>query len=349
MIFSELRQDLVSGDWILIAPGRLRYQNNSFRFKRESKREKTPLKKCPPDFEHPLEQSGNRIFLSYVSHAATGMVRKTTDRENKDWRLVVLENKNPVVANKKKISKINRHGLFSIMEGIGHADLVITRDHDKNFPKLAKREAVHVLEAMRDRYLMLSNEKNLAYISIFHNWGPTAGASVYHPHYQMFAIPVLPPDIQHSLNGSARYYKAHKTCVHCAMIQWEKKQKKRIVFENDEAIAFAPFVSRNPFEMRVFPKHHQPYFENAFDEELAGVSEVLQNVLGLIEKKLDDPDYNFFIHTAPVREKNRYSHYHWHVEIYPKLSRFGGFEFSTGIEVNIFDPDMVAKILKNKK
>ncbi|KKU91210.1 MAG: Galactose-1-phosphate uridylyltransferase [Candidatus Jorgensenbacteria bacterium GW2011_GWA1_48_11] len=346
MIFSELRQDLVSGDWILIAPGRLRYQNHDHRLKREGKRERAPLKQCP--FEKPLESVSNKVILNFVNHTATGLVRKTT-KPDKNWRLLVLENKHPVVLNKNKISRLKHHGPFSTMEGIGHADLIITRDHDRNFPKLSKRDALHVLEAMRDRYLTLLNEKNLAYISIFHNWGPTAGASVYHPHYQMFAIPVLPPDIQHSLNGSARYYKAHKTCVHCDMIRWEKRRKKRIIFENDEAVALAPFVSRNPFEVRVFPKRHRPYFENTFNEELAGVSEVLQKVLGLLEKKLGDPDYNFFIHTAPVRDKNRYSHYHWHIEIYPKLSKRAGFEFGTGIEVNIFDPDKVAKILKSQK
>lgn len=343
MSYSELRQDLVSGDWILIAPGRLHYTAHSFRLSQQNKRVRQPIGACP--FEKPFENVSNKVILSYVDYAATGVVRKTTDK-NKNWRLLVLENKHPAVISSRQVAKTKHYGLFSTVEGIGHSDLVITRDHDKNFPALSPRDAFHVLEAMRDRYLMFLDDKNLAYVSMFHNWGPAAGASVYHPHYQILAIPVVPPDVHHSLSGSTRFYKTHHTCVHCAMIQWERKEKKRIIFENENAIAIAPFVSRNPCEVRVFPKRHRPYFENTFDEELRDVSEALQKILVSIQKKLKDPDYNFFIHTAPIADKKNYSHYHWHVEVYPKLSKLGGFEFSTGIEINIFDPDLVAKILK---
>lgn len=344
MKYSELRQDLVSGDWILIAPGRLRYLTHATLFKAQEKRLRTPLNKCP--FEKPFQNVSNKVILSYIDHAPTGLLRKTTDK-NKNWRILVLENKNPAVLNKKENIGLKHHGLFSVVEGVGHSDLVITRDHDKNFPELPPREALHVLEAMRDRYLMLLNEKNIAYVSMFQNWGPKAGASVYHPHYQILAIPVVPPDIDHSLNGSTHYFKIHKACVHCALIRWERRQNKRIIFENENAIAIAPFVSRNPCEVRIFPKNHRPYFENTFDEELRDVSAALQKVLFLIKKKLNDPDYNFFIHTAPIRDKDKYSHYHWHVEIYPKLSKLGGFEFSTGIIINVFDPNLVAKILRS--
>ena len=126
------------------------------------------------------------------------------------------------------------------------------------------------------------------------------------------------------------------------------KKKKRIIYENKGAIVFAPFVSREPFELRIFPKKHSPYFENTLDIDLSYIADALQFALKRIEKKLDDADYNFFIHTAPLKNKKRYSHYHWHIEVLPKLNISAGFELSTGIEINVVDPDFAANILKHK-
>ncbi|HXF44124.1 MAG TPA: HIT domain-containing protein, partial [Candidatus Paceibacterota bacterium] len=125
--------------------------------------------------------------------------------------------------------------------------------------------------------------------------------------------------------------------------------KKRIVFENRDAIAIAPFVSREPFELRIFPKKHLPYFENVLDVELENVVDALQSSLRLIEKKLRKPDYNFFVHTAPVKDKGKYRHYHWHIEVIPKTNISAGFELGTGIEINVVDPDNAARFLRAKK
>ena len=130
------------------------------------------------------------------------------------------------------------------------------------------------------------------------------------------------------------------------MLEYELKEKKRIVFENKGAIAVAPFVSRSPFEVRVFPKKHLPYFENTLDEDMEYAVEALQQVLKRFEKKLRDPDYNFFIHTAPLQNKKKYEHYHWHIEAFPRVSIKAAFEAGTGVDINDVDPDFAAKFLR---
>ena len=328
---SELRQDIVSGDWIVLATGRAR-RPEDFVKKRIGKRQKAPVAGCP--FENPQATGHGQPFLVYKNH--------------KDWEIQIIPNKYPALTHRDVCPLPLSRGPFSVLDGVGHHDILITRDHGKNFSALKPRIAVLVFQALRDRYLMLFNDPCLAYVSIFHNWGPTAGASIFHPHFQSIAVPVVPPDIRHSLNGSKRYFDEHKKCVHCVIIDWEKNQKKRVIFENKGAIAFTPFVSREPFEIRVFPKKHLPYFENTRDEDIADVVGVLQNVLKKVEKNLNDPDYNFFIHTAPMREKEQSGHYHWHIEIRPKIATPAGFELGTGMEINVVDPDIAVKILKSK-
>lgn len=152
--------------------------------------------------------------------------------------------------------------------------------------------------------------------------------------------------MSHSLNGSLNYFKKNSKCVHCVILENELKIGKRIVYKNKDAVVFAPFVSREPFELRVFPRKHFSFFEDTPKEVLKSIVDALQTALRKIEKKLFDPDYNFFIHTAPVLNKNKFKHYHWHIEIQPKISISAGFELGTGIEITVVDPDEAAKILK---
>jgi UDPglucose--hexose-1-phosphate uridylyltransferase len=232
--------------------------------------------------------------------------------------------------------------------GVGHHDLLITRDHHKSFPDLAPAAAAEVLAVFQERYMMIKDDYCLKYATAFCNWGPLAGASIYHPHYQLLAAPVIPPEVGHSLAHSARHHKKNRHCIHCVMIAAERQGKARIVAEDARAVAIAPYASKHAYEVRVFPKAHQPFFEQADPAMIRSVAGILQKVLRRMKTRLGDPDYNFFIHSAPLKNQKQYRHYHWHVEVMPRNPKFGpaGFELSTGMYVNQAAPEDVAKLLR---
>ncbi|MDI6717730.1 MAG: HIT domain-containing protein [Patescibacteria group bacterium] len=325
---SEFRQDIISGDWVVIAPKRLKRPEP---FLRKEKRKIIPKKDCPFDN---LKNSGNDKTILTVPNS-------------QDWKVKIIPNKFPILAHKNLCARESRKGPYKINEGIGYHDVLITRNHFKNFPNLAKEDALLVFKTLQERYKKLIEDKCVKYVSIFHNWGPKAGASIFHPHFQILSLPIIPPDIKRSLEGSREYFQERNKCAHCVMIEYEKSDKKRVVYENKEVISFTPFVAREPFELRVFPKKHLPYFEDTSEEIIKYIIEALQVSLIKIEKKLGDPDYNLFIHTAPSFGKDAYDHYHWHIEVLPKFSISAGFELGTGIEVTIIDPEAAAKILKH--
>jgi len=325
----ELRQDLVSGDWVLISTDR---GKRPHQFLDKSKLERTPKAGCP--FENPKRAGGGKVILSLPS--------------KKNWALQVVPNKYPVLAGDVgEPARERKVGPFLTISGVGRHELIITKDHDKNFSKLTTENAFLLFSAFRSRYNHIAESKGIAYISSYHNWGPRTGASIYHPHYQILGIPIVPQEVGRSLDGAMKYYRKNKRCVHCAQISWESKQKKRIIFQDKNAIAFAPFVSKEPFEMRVFIKKHSPFFEKSSDEELKSVTKVLQTSLKRLERVIKNANYNFFIHTSPVKNKNKYKHYHWHIEVVPRLNISAGFELDTNIQVNSVDPDDAAKLLRN--
>lgn len=130
------------------------------------------------------------------------------------------------------------------------------------------------------------------------------------------------------------------------MLADEIKDKKRIVFENKMAIVFAPFASHSNFELRIFPKKHEAHFEKMDKKELTYFAEALRQSLRKIYKGLKDPSFNFFIHTAPTIPHQDYQHYHWHIEILPKVSIWGGFELGTGIDIVSMSPEATAAYFK---
>lgn len=326
---SELRQDLVSGDWIILSTERARRPHELLK-KKTAKRKPTPISKCP--FED-LQKSGNWPPVELQPGG-------------KDWRIAIIQNKYPALKHGKICAMSAKTGPYEQLSGIGRHELAITRSHNKNLAHLSEEEGLELFELLQRRYMKLKKDDCLRYTSTFFNWGESAGASLYHPHMQMITLPIVPPDISHSLNGSALYFKKHRRCVHCEMISFEEKNKKRIVLKNSGAIAFTPFVSRQPFEIRVFPRKHQPHFEKTPLADLKDIVSILQEALRKVEKNLNDPDLNFFIHTAPYKDPAHYKHYHWHIEILPKISTMAGFELGTGVDINIVDPDAAAAMLR---
>ncbi|MDZ4231227.1 MAG: HIT domain-containing protein, partial [Patescibacteria group bacterium] len=207
--------------------------------------------------------------------------------------------------------------------------------------------------AFRERYREIAKDKNTAYVSIFHNWGPHSGASIYHPHYQILSTPVLPPMAERSLNNARRYRNQRKECVHCLQVRLALEDKQRLIYEDELSVAFAPYAPKEPFEFRVSPKNHTSYFEDASEYEINSMVKSLQTAIKKLDKRVQHANYNFYLHTSPTKNKDRYGFYHWHIEVVPRELRHrfgmtGGFELATGIEVNPVLPEESVKILNSK-
>lgn len=332
---SELRFDLVSKDWVVIATGRARRPETFAQEKKEEKSAKDVQKekeKCP---------------FCRLENQAPPILEKNNG--NGKWGVLVIPNKFPAFSQGDYFNE-RKDGPYRIMDGVGFCEVVVTKDHSRHMAEFSVKEIRDVLDVYHERYLDLMNEKNVNYISIFHNHGREAGASVAHPHSQIIAHSLIDPDLKRSLSGSSIFWKKNngKKCVHCVMLDWDKKSGKRIIFENKKFRVVIPFTSRMAFETRIYPIKHHAYFERIEDDEKDYLAEAFKVALSKLNKGLNNPAYNFFLHTAPC-DGNNYDHYHWHWEILPKTSVWAGFELGTGIEISTIEPEKAAEYLKNQK
>lgn len=328
---SELRQDIVSGDWVVIATGRAKRPHEFLKQKRPPFGQ--PPKSCP--FEK-------------LSEDALSVYSLDGEKRKDNWWAEVIPNKYPAFG-RGVCSLFHRVGPYQWTEGVGFHEVVVTRDHERSIAEMSTEEVELVLRAYQDRYLAIRKDECVEYVSILHNHGRLSGATISHPHSQIVAVPVIPPDVGRSIKGSASYFHEHKTCIHCLTLQYELKAKKRVIYENEGFAAVAPFASKTAFEVRIFPKKHRPHFEEIEAGERMYLAEVLRMSLAKLFKGLKNPDYNFFLHTAPTGDSQEFHHYHWHFEILPKTAIWGGFEFGTGIEISAISPETAAKFLRDTK
>ena len=335
---SEFRQDIVSNDWILLARSREDYFKKVFSQRKKKAKKlfsakslENKLKKCP--FETP-EKTGHQIISQYP-------------KNGKNWFIKVIPNKYSAISAHFNTCPFPKNlGPYFNMEVIGFQEIVITKDHFQSIALLNQKEISLLINAYKQRYLSLAREKCLKYIFIFHNSGQEAGASVEHPHSQIMALPTIPSDVSRSLEGCKNYFEKHKKCAHCVSLEFEREKKERIIFQNSDFIALAPYASRVNFEIRIFPLKHNANFESISPAEIEKLSEMFKNVFQKIYKRLENPAYNFFIHTAPLFDNSKnYKCYHWHIEIFPRVFTWAGFELGTGMEVVYISPEKSAKIL----
>jgi UDPglucose--hexose-1-phosphate uridylyltransferase len=328
----ELRKDPIIGRWVIIATERALRPSN---FKTDKEDRLTDLSKCP--FESGNEASTPPEILSY---------RKAGSRPNEPgWWVRVVPNKFPALKVEGTMDK-RGEGMYDMMNGIGAHEIVIeTPNHDEEIALMPEMQIREVLWAWRDRIVDLARDKRFKYVMVFKNKGVRAGASLQHPHSQIIALPIVPLRVQEELDGARQYYEYKDRCVFCDIIRQELSDRKRVVEDSERFISIVPFAQRFPFETWILPKQHESDYARTTRNDVLELAGLLKRTLQRLRGALDDPPFNLVLHMAPLNTDGL-PHYHWHIEIMPRVTRTAGFEWGTGFYINPTIPEETAQFLR---
>ncbi len=326
----ELRKDPVVGRWVIISIER---------------------GKRPSDFASPSHKrrvSGFCPFCpgnEYTTPPEIMAIRPEGTDDKSKWSLRVVPNKFPALQIEGELEKIGE-GIFDKMSGVGAHEVIIeSPDHMSSLSNLPRKNMENVLWAYHQRLTELKKDPRLKYVLIFKNEGEAAGASLEHTHSQLIALPIVPKLVREELTSSRNYYDMKERCIFCDIINQELEEGKRVVCENENYVAIAPYAPRAPFETWILPKKHESHYKPLDNGGFSSLAEVLQRVLKQIDKLLDVPPYNYMIHTSPFNdEENEY--YHWHIELMPKLTKIAGFEWGSGFYINPTPPEEAARYMR---
>jgi UDPglucose--hexose-1-phosphate uridylyltransferase len=283
---SELRKDPVVGRWVIIATERGKRPSD---FKAQSVLPESGL--CP--FCEGQEAKTPPEVFSF---------RKPHSHPNgPGWDIRVIPNKFPVLRVEGEMEKMGI-GMYDKMSGIGAHEVIIeTPNHNQQMEDLPVETIAKIFETYKLRLEDLMKDSRFRYLLVFKNVGQSAGATLEHSHSQLIATPVTPKRVKEELVGAQEYHQYKDRCVFCDMIREEIGQKSRMVYENDGFVSFCPFASRFPFEIWVLPKRHHPDFHNTQPHEMALLADCMKVTLEKLAKALNHPQYNYILHTGPIR------------------------------------------------
>jgi UDPglucose--hexose-1-phosphate uridylyltransferase len=151
--------------------------------------------------------------------------------------------------------------------------------------------------------------------------------------------------VREEIDGARRHFEAKERCVFCDIIRQEVAVGRRVIHENADIVALAPYAARFPFETWILPRSHGARYEDASRQQFESLARMLKTLLARINRALESPSYNMIIHSAPFSEETR-EFYHWHIELIPKLTRTAGFEWGTGFYINPTAPEEAAQVLR---
>lgn len=326
----QLRQNIITGEWVVFAPERAKRPSDYISVTTEKKQKSEDCTFCE---DTKKSDYANRI--------------KTFDRP----QTFVLPNKFPAFvedpdACTTKLYKVEED-FYKLKMSLGGHDIVVVRDHNQSLPTFTNVIWRDIFETFQDRYKYFESLCNVEYVMPIYNHGPEAGASIDHPHAQIFTSSIVPNIVNRELTHSATYYSDKKSCPFCDMVQHEIEQNTRLLYQNDDFIAFNFFAARFPFEIWILPKQHQSHFNNVSGKKMDNLIEICRQVFGRLNVVLNDPSVNFFLHSSPCGNSGKnLDYYHWHLEVAPRLSNYGGFEMGSGVVINVITPEQAADYLR---
>ncbi len=264
------------------------------------------------------------------------------------WSVRVVPNRHPLLCIEAGM-EVEAQGLFESRDGLGaHEVIVETPLHDQPLHTLDADRLWRVLWAWRTRMQDLKRDTRFAAIAVFKNHGRAAGARLDHAHSQLAAYPMVPPALADKVDGGLRHLNSTGRCIFCDLIEAEVGDGRRIVCDQDAVIAYAPFASRVPFETWLMPRDHAPRFEETSDKSLESIAIAIRMVLSGIDWALERPAYNLVLHSAPMSGVADAA-FHWHLEILPRVTRYSGLEWSSGMHRNPVAPEEAARVLRERK
>ncbi len=336
----ELRKDPVIGRWVIIATERARR---------------------PDDFRHASEDSTSEppcpfcIGREHETPPEVYAVRDDTVPNGPGWKVRIVSSIAPALRVEGNLDR-RGVGLYDVMSGIGAHEVVVeTPQHVASVAQLDESQIALVLQGYVARIADLARDPRLKYVLIFKNHGYAAGGGrVQHARSQLIATPVTPKRVKEELLGARRYFEYKERCIFCDIMKQELAEGDRIVLDHPDFVVLTPFASRFPFELWLLPKEHSPDFGTISRDKVASLASVLKQTMGRLGVALNDPPYNYILHTAPFRVSRKGGYwktldddYHWHIEIMPRLIRVAGFEWGSGFYINPTPPEEAARYLRS--
>ncbi|HMK31100.1 MAG TPA: hypothetical protein VK473_15565 [Terriglobales bacterium] len=221
-------------------------------------------------------------------------------------------------------------GLYDSMQAVGaHEVLVENPNHKKQLWQASDAEVEQVLLLISSRILDLKRDRRFKYVSVYKNFGVSAGQDFEHPTSELTATTFVPRRILYELRAGKEYFAQKERCVFCDILAQEERAGKRIVETRGDYVACVPYAPRVPYEVWIISRQHEASFERlgvSKSSTLRDLAALLKRTLSRVRAVSDA--FHLVLHTSPntLHRSDVLGYwttidddYHWHIEILPVL------------------------------
>jgi UDPglucose--hexose-1-phosphate uridylyltransferase len=164
--------------------------------------------------------------------------------------------------------------------------VLYTSDHDAELWSLGRDGARRVVDLWAERTAALGARDDVAYVLVFENRGPEVGATIRHPHGQIYAYPEVPPvPLAELVDG---------------VLDPAWVAEELIVHESGDWLTWVPDAAVWPYELRLAPRSEVGSLTDAACDR-DGLAAVLVDATARLDQLFDEPmPYMMWIHQRPV-------------------------------------------------
>lgn len=205
--------------------------------------------------------------------------------------------------------------------------------HNLTLSELPSANIAELMDTWKDQYRDLGSRPEVEHVLIFENKGEAVGVSNPHPHCQIYANNFVFKTIENEAAAGRRRFDDTGKILFQEVIKAEQLDGRRIIAENDSAIAFLPYFARYAYEVYVAPKETHPSIADLSAKETSDLAEVLKKVLVKYDNLWSMPfPYVMPLHQAPTDGRDQ-STFHFHIEFHPPLRKPALLKYLAGPEI----------------
>jgi UDPglucose--hexose-1-phosphate uridylyltransferase len=225
-------------------------------------------------------------------------------------------------------------GIYRNMPATGVARVVCySPNHSLTLAELETEQVDELLAVWQQQYCELGARPEVNHVLIFENKGEAVGVSNPHPHCQIYATNFVFKTIETEARVSERHLRETGRVLFQDILAAEREDGRRIIYENETAVAFLPYFARYAYEVYVAPKATHPSIAALTEEERRDFAEALRRVLIKFDNLWGIPfPYVMPLHQAPT-DGGEYGGFHFHIEFHPPLRRPNLLKYLAGPEI----------------
>lgn len=211
--------------------------------------------------------------------------------------------------------------LFKVRPSYGRCEVILYSDrHTASLCELPD-EHVHALSRLwQEVFNDLSSDEKIKYVFIFENRGEEVGVTMPHPHGQVYGYPYIPKRMEQEAESAREHYVETGKNLFAELLAEEKRDGRRIIFENQHFTVYVPFFSPVTYGIWVSANREAPHLGAMSDAELKALGETVRDCSGMYDSLFDKAfPYMMCMHNAPVNSGDFDQYWQFHIEFIPPM------------------------------